>query len=63
MNFCFHSWRVVSKDATGYFEKQEGQGSGFAVPGTVFECRKCPKMILEPTDLKLRTVEVERSEA
>lgn len=55
----YHEWRVISDDAAGYFEKQEGQkDSRLIVPGTVLACKKCPKMILEPKDLRLKTVEV-----
>lgn len=56
-----HDWKLVSQDAKGYFEKQPGQlDSALVVPGTVFECKTCPKMILEPMDMRLQTVEVER---
>lgn len=57
---CFHHWKLMSKDAVGYFRKQEGYPeSDILVPGTVFKCAKCKKMIIEPEDLKLKVVEIE----
>lgn len=54
-----HNWKVLSQDAVGYFEKQKNQlDSEVAAPGTVFKCSDCSKMIIEPSDLKLRIVEV-----
>lgn len=54
-----HKWRILEKDATGYFEKQPGQmNSRIVVQGTFYECQKCDKMILKPTDVNLQMVEV-----
>lgn len=60
----FHEWKVVSQDSHAYFEKQTGQwDSRIIVPGTVFQCRKCPRTIIEPHDLKLQSVEVVKGDA
>lgn len=60
LNIHKHKWSVISDDAVGYFEKQSGQsGSVIKTPGVVFQCSVCQKMILEPFDLTLKTVEIE----
>jgi len=55
-----HDWKVLSQDALGYFEKQPGENNVLVVPGTVFQCGICSKLIIEPDNLKLQPVEVER---
>lgn len=56
-----HNWKVFQEKAVAYFTKQDGQmGSTIYAQGTAFECTVCKKLIFDPDDLKLHTVELEQ---
>lgn len=55
-----HDWRLVSRDAMGWFAKNNvPEDKVVTVKGTVFKCEECPKAILEPENLQLKTVEID----
>lgn len=60
MIFHRHDWKLVSRDAVGWFAKNNTpKEKAVIVPGTVFKCQECPVAILEPDNLKLEPVEVD----
>lgn len=50
-------FKLMASNATGAYDKQEGQESTFFCKGNVYRC-SCGKKVMVPYDTNLRIVEV-----